>query len=168
MNSFGQDLKNKTAEAAAIARAEAKAEEMERMVKAANADKHNILLYNECLNAYVNSMRKSLNNIKIYCNQSDLQQLHNNAKSSTLAMVCIILRKFEIHFNIPVISIDIFLIRYIEQFQGRCKDEGQEIMLDSRLVNDIDSKFTQFEYENDRKRREIEVSLFAINIFAYA
>lgn len=90
MYSSGQDLKNKTEEAAAIARAEARAEEMERMVKAANADKHNILLYNECLNAYANSMRiQSLNDIETYCTQSNLQQLHNDAKSSSLSKVCI-------------------------------------------------------------------------------
>lgn len=75
-------------EAAAKARAEAKAEEMERMVKAAKADKHNIILFNECLNSYTNTMRQSMNSIETYFDQSNIQQLHNDAKSLSLSMVC--------------------------------------------------------------------------------
>lgn len=83
-----QDLKAKTEAAAAQARAEAKAAEMERVAKAANADRHNITLYNECLNRYINQMRKLLNEMETYFNQSELQQIHNEAKSTSMSQVC--------------------------------------------------------------------------------
>lgn len=81
-----QDLKHQTEEAAARARAEAKAEEMERMVKAVDADKRNIQLYNECLKSYFSSMQTSLNKLKTL--STTMQQLHDDAKSSSLTMVC--------------------------------------------------------------------------------
>lgn len=37
-------------------------------------------------------------------------------------------------------------------------DGGQEIMLESRLENEIDTNFAIFGHENDRKRKEVEVS----------
>lgn len=33
-------------------------------------------------------------------------------------------------------------------------------MLKSRLENDMDNKFARFEHDNDRKRREVDVSSF--------
>lgn len=100
-------MKNKTKEAADKARAEARAEEMERKVKAAEADKHNIILYNECLNQYDNSMQRSLHRIETYCNQSELQQLHDDAKNATLLRVCYDFLDISNQFIFVIISIDL-------------------------------------------------------------
>lgn len=80
-------MKNKTEEAAAKARAEARAEELERAVAEANADRKNIILYNECLNRYTNSMRKSLKEVESFYNQLDLQRIHDDAKRNVLEQV---------------------------------------------------------------------------------
>lgn len=85
---YRKDLQTKTKEAAEKARAEAKAEEMERLLKVAKADKHNIVLYNECLNRYTNSMQKSLNDMGSHCDQSTLYELHESAKSAARSSVC--------------------------------------------------------------------------------
>lgn len=80
-------MKTKTKEAADKARAEARAEEMARMATDAIADKHNILLYNECLNRYINSMRKSLSESDSFYSQMAFQQIHDDAKRSALTQV---------------------------------------------------------------------------------
>lgn len=81
-------MKAKTQAAAAQARSEAKAAEMERIAQAARADRHNITLYNDCLNRYVNVMRKRLNEVETFYGQPELQQIHETAKNASLSEVC--------------------------------------------------------------------------------
>lgn len=82
-------MKAKTEAAAALARAEARVEEMERIAKAANADARNISLYNECLNRYINSMQTSMNGTGSYFDQAQIQQIHDAAKKTSLSQVCV-------------------------------------------------------------------------------
>lgn len=80
-------MKNKTEEAAAKARAEARTEELERAVADVKTDRKNIKLYNECLNRYTNSMQKSLKEVESFYDQLDLQRIHDDAKSNVLEQV---------------------------------------------------------------------------------
>lgn len=48
------------------------------------------------------------------------------------------------------------------QFKEKRESGGQEIMMESRLENDIDTNFINFEQQNDQKRKAVLVSLTAI------
>lgn len=81
-------MKAKTEAAAAQAKAEARAAEMERLAEEAKCDRHNISLYTECLNRYINSMRRSIGEVTTFHNQAELQRIHSGAKSASLSEVC--------------------------------------------------------------------------------
>lgn len=81
-------MQKKTAEAAAQAREDAKADEMRKAVIEAQADIKNMQLYNDCLDRYVNSMRRSLTESETFYSKSHLDEIHENAKEKFLSKVC--------------------------------------------------------------------------------
>lgn len=82
-----QDLKNKSEEAAKRAIEEAKAQQLQRALDEARIDTKNLELYNNCLNKYTNSMRKTLIENDSFYSKSDLNEIHENTKRNWLSMV---------------------------------------------------------------------------------
>lgn len=80
-------MQKKTAEAAAKAIEDAKAEEMRKAVIEAKADVKNMHLYNDCLDRYLNSMRRSLNESDTFYSKSHLEEIHENLKEKSLLKV---------------------------------------------------------------------------------
>lgn len=80
-------MQKKSAEAAAKAIEDAKAEEMRKAVIEAQADVKNMQLYNDCLDRYVNSMRRSLNDSDTFYGKSHLEEIHENAKRNSVSKV---------------------------------------------------------------------------------
>lgn len=128
-------MQRKSAEAAAKAIEEAKAEAMRKAADEAKADVKNMHLYYDCLDRYMNSMRRSLNDSDTFYSKSHLEEIHQSAKEKSLSM-----------------------------FKQEHDTAGRDTMISARLETAIDMNFIQFNYENDKKRRENEVIFFLFYI----
>lgn len=82
-----QDLNNKTEEDAKIAIELAKAQQIQRALDEARIDTKNLELYNNCLNKYMNSMRKTLIENDSFYSKSDLNEIHEKTKRNWLSTV---------------------------------------------------------------------------------
>lgn len=81
-------MENKTAEAATLAKIQARADAAETAAATAKADMHNINLYNKCLTVYKNAMDNALYRKFDGCYEpSDLQQIHDQARHKSLESV---------------------------------------------------------------------------------
>lgn len=80
-------MKEKSEEEKAKAIAKVKEEEMQRKLKAAEADMKNLQIIATCLNSYKASMQKFIYSTDTFFNQAELEQTHENAKADALAMV---------------------------------------------------------------------------------
>lgn len=89
-----KDLKDKTEEAKAKAIAEAKAEEMNRVLAGATADLNNLQLYNDCLNGYTSSMRLTVIRDDSFLSKSELDGIHETTKRTWLSKVRITNNKY--------------------------------------------------------------------------
>lgn len=81
-------MENKTEEAAALAKIQARADAAETAAATAKADMHNINLYNKCLTVYKNAMDNALYRKFDGCYEpNDLQQIHDKARQKSLELV---------------------------------------------------------------------------------
>ncbi|XP_031637541.1 atlastin-like [Contarinia nasturtii] len=93
------------------------------------AETNNLILYNDCLNLYIDSMRDRLNEIDPYFNQTELSDIHRKTKNESCQM-----------------------------FQKARKMGGQVLIPTflHRLENVIEEKFTSFQRENNEKRNRFK------------
>lgn len=99
-------MKNEAADAAARAKAEAKAEELQRVASEARANANNLQLYNDYLNRYINSMRQFLMQSADPYSKSVLDQQHENWKESYMSKVLYsIFLRIQIYYRHMHISI---------------------------------------------------------------
>lgn len=160
MSLFCQDLKNKTEEAATLAKAEARAEASEKAATSAKADYLNITMYNKCLTEYKTAMGHALyRKHGSYYEPSDLQRIHDESKENSLKLVIKINQN--ILSNGCLLKFHYFFIYFIQQFRDKYEDGGQEIMLESRLESEIDTNYINFQHRNEWKRQEIQVCPFS-------
>lgn len=80
-------MKNKSEEAAARARIEAKAEAAEKAATEAKADLKNKKLYDECIAKHKNILQKSMTECETFYEPQELMQIHVNAKRKAMAQV---------------------------------------------------------------------------------
>lgn len=80
-------MKEKSEEEKAKAIAKVKEEEMQKKLKAAEADMKNLQMIATCLNSYKASMHKFINSTDTFFSQGDLEKTHESAKADAIAMV---------------------------------------------------------------------------------
>ncbi|XP_031633295.1 atlastin-like [Contarinia nasturtii] len=125
-----QNLKKKSEEEQARAIELIKAEEMDRKIKEGQADLMNSQLIDTCVTSYMSSVQTSLAGENQFFTQSELEEIHKNAKKDAVSM-------FE---------------------RDHDKNGSSTNMLVSRLQSDLDRNFMQFILQNDNKRRQKEAA----------
>lgn len=81
-------MKNKSEEAAALSKLQAKLEAAEEAAASATADKHNAMLFCKCLTEYKTAMDNALySKAGRYYEANDLQLIHYEARENSLEVV---------------------------------------------------------------------------------
>lgn len=58
-----------------------------RSFKQATTEAINLILYNDCMNFYMDTMRKSMQNLKSTLAEDELEEIHQQAKEMTIEKV---------------------------------------------------------------------------------